>query len=378
MAQRGAGTISKRGKIWWVQICVDGEVIRKSCGSEKYADAKKLRDKLLGQRERGELGGKNARLTISTLLDAFLKVLPTRVEPDTFTIQSLVVEAHLRPYFGAKRAEKITTDDLLAYREHRGTEKTSKGTPTSPSTMNRELSLLRNAMRTAAQSTPPLIPLSCIPRFPITNEDGAARQGFIEDADFRRVIAELPSYLVPIATTGYETGVRLGELKKIEWTQVDFGAQLIRLRSGRTKGGKPRTVPFIGEMERVLAGAKAERDANWPACKWAFSRLGTRLKDFRGAWDSACIRAGLPDLEFHDLRRSGVRNMSRGRTPERLIMAITGHKTRAMFDRYNIVSEADLDGVRDNMAAYRASKNSTTPISTDTISDTAPENGSGS
>jgi integrase len=289
----GAGRIFKRGKTWYVQVSVDGAVIKQSSRSEDYQVAKKLRDKLLGARARGELGGRNAKVTGNTIFDSFLKVLPSRVEPSTLTIQSLVIEAHLRPYFGSKRAEKITTADLIAYREHRAAEKTNKGTFTSSSTVNRELSLLRNAMRTAAHATPPLIPLSCIPRFPITNEDDCARQGFIGDEQFAQLAAELTSYLIPITTVGYETGIRLGELKKIEWDQIDFEAKMIRLRSGRTKGGKPRTCPFLGNMEEVLLAAKKDRDLHWPSCRWAFHRMAQPLKDIRGAWESACIRAGI-------------------------------------------------------------------------------------
>jgi integrase len=355
--KRGSGSIIKRGKFWHVQIFVDGVPVKRSSHSSDYRVAIKLRDKLLGQRVRGELGGRNAKVTIGTVLDAFLKILPTRVGADTLQIQTWVIDASLRPFFGQKRAEKITTNDLLAYRAKRAKEKTNKDTPVTASSINRELSLLRNAMRTAAFSTPPLIPLSCIPRFPITNEDNCARQGFITDEQFTALAAELPSYLVPLATVGFQTGIREGELLKIEWHQIDFEAHLIRLLAGRTKGGKPRTCPFLGNMEEVLLKAKQDRDAHWPDCERVFYRLGEPIIDFRGAWESACKRAGLPDLKFHDLRRSGVRNLSRAGVPETVIMRITGHRTRAMFDRYNITSEADLADAADRLAAFRMSKN---------------------
>lgn len=85
---------------------------------------------------------------------------------------------------------------------------------------------------------------------------------------------------------------------------------------------------MIGTMEEVLCAAKAEHDEYWPECNYVFHRLGVQLNDFRGAWESACERAGLADLQFHDLRRSGVRVLSRSGVPERVIMAVTGHKTR--------------------------------------------------
>lgn len=371
------GSIFKTGKIWHVQIYVDGRQIKRSSRSSDYQVAVKLRDKLLGQRARGELGGRNAKITISAVLDHFLKVLPTRVGAETLKIQTLVIEASLRKFFAEKRAEKITTNDLLAYRKYRAKQKTKKGTFMTASTVNRELSLLRNAMRTAAFSTPPMIPLACIPRFPITNEDECARQGFITDAELDLLVVEVPSYLIPLTVVGYQTGIRLGELTQIEWPQIDFDARLIRLRAGRTKGGKPRTCPFLGNMEEVLLKAKQDRDTQWPYCPWVFHRLGQPILDFRGAWYSACQRAGLADLEFHDLRRSGVRNLSRAGVPESVIMRITGHKTRAMFDRYNITSEADLADAAERLAAFRLSKTSTATASTTPITTPVPENTDG-
>ncbi|MDP6087271.1 MAG: tyrosine-type recombinase/integrase [Nitrospinota bacterium] len=84
------------------------------------------------------------------------------------------------------------------------------------------------------------------------------------------------------------------------------------------------------------------RDLNYPDCPGVFHREGKPLNDFRKAWKKACEHIGLDGLFFHDLRRTGVRNLIRAGVSQTVAMKISGHKTDSIFRRYDIVSQEDL------------------------------------
>ena len=79
---------------------------------------------------------------------------------------------------------------------------------------------------------------------------------------------------------------------------------------------------------------------------------GKQVRGYYDAWHTACRKAGLPGKLVHDFRRSAVRNLVRAGLSERVAMTITGHKTRSVFDRYHIVSPADLEQVAHRLDLY--------------------------
>lgn len=340
----GSGSIYQRGNIWWVKVYVNGKAHRESSGSEKYDDAKKLRDKLLGQKHRGEItGGAPERVTVGELLDDLEEYGKANIRPSTQYIWHLVIEKNLREFFGTLKARKVTTETLKEYRRKRLAE------GRTDSTANRELSILRTAYHQGRKCTPPKV--INVPYFPMVKET-FVRQGFLMDEQYTALMNELPAEIKPLFAVGYATGIRLGELRAIQWEQVDLTEGFITLATGETKNGDGRVVPILaGDMADLLTAAKEERDEKWPRSPWVFNRGGEQIKDFRWAWAKACERAKVPDQKFHDLRRTAVRNMRRAGVPQVVRMKISGHKTDSMERRYSIVDGDDLKAAKAQMEA---------------------------
>jgi integrase len=96
------------------------------------------------------------------------------------------------------------------------------------------------------------------------------------------------------------------------------------------------------------------RQARHPDSPWVFHRDGRPIKDFRYAWNKALDKAGVSDHVFHDFRRTATRNMTKAQVPGKRIMQVTGHKTLAMLDRYNITLEQDTEETLAQTQAYLA------------------------
>ncbi len=153
----------------------------------------------------------------------------------------------------------------------------------------------------------------------------------------------------------------MSEMRALEWRDVDLVGKVVRLRPEISKNKDGRLLPLDGELLQTIERAN---ERHQPECPYVVHVDGQPVGSFRKAWNTACCNAGLGKVEkngskkkyvgtiVHDLRRTAVRNMVRAGIHERVAMSLTGHKTRSIFDRYNIVSEADLAQAAKKLQAH--------------------------
>jgi len=166
----------------------------------------------------------------------------------------------------------------------------------------------------------------------------------------------LPDELKDVITFAYVTGWRItSEVLPLEWRQVNFEAGEIRLEPGTTKNGDGRTFPFTKTLRVLLQRRHGEREAlkkastieprvfwRMVADKRGVEKKPRAIVSFDKAWKVACKAAGCPGRIPHDFRRTAVRNLVRADIPDSIAMKLTGHKTRSVFDRYDIASSTDF------------------------------------
>ena len=358
------GELKQRGQIWWIRYYKNGRRHEESSGSTKESDAKSLLRLREGDIERGiAITPKVGRIRFDEAVKDVINDYRTNRKRSLEDVERRI-ERHLKPFFGNRRMASITTADIREYIDVRQKETTvvrkaftftaRDGRPrqvpeqrrtitgVSNAEINRELTALKRMFNLAIQAGK----LIQKPHIPSLKENNV-RVGFFERDQFLAVLAHLPEAVRAPTTFAYLTGWRIdSEVLPLEWRQVDFGAGEVRLDPGKTKNGEGRTFPMTRELREVLEQQRAitenlQRQLK-VVCPRVFHRSGQPIKSFRVAFRSACVDAGCPGRVLHDFRRTAVRNLVRAGIPERVAMQMTGHKTRSVFERYNIVSVGDL------------------------------------
>ena len=327
---------------WWIKYHANGRSVRESTGTTKATVARRVLRDREGCVERGiPINPKQNRITLEEAAENILNDYKANGKRSAAEVERRI-RLHLAPVFRRRRVAGITTDQLRVFVRARQDAGAANGE------INRELSTLRRMFSLALQDGQ----VTNRPHFPMLRENNV-RTGFFEHDQYLDVTKHLPHELRPVVTFAYLTGWRIqSEILSLEWRQVDMRACVVRLDAGSTKNGRGRVLPFSDLVELRSVLEEEERltkvvTRQGRICRWVFHREGRPIRNFRGAWKTAVTAAGCPGRIPHDLRRTAVRNFERAGVPRSIAMQITGQKTESVYQRYDIVDEADLvDGLR--------------------------------
>ncbi len=327
------GHIYKRGNMYWIKYYRFGKPYRESTSSKKEADAKRLLKKREGENSQGKLPGIYFdKVLFDELADAVINDYVINNRNVTIIKKRF---KHLKAEFSNMRMVDITSPVIGRYIEKRLRQEASNAT------INRELSALKRTFNLGAEQTPPLVDKANIPKIKLLEENNA-REGFFEHDEFLAVRDALQSHLQGLTTFAYKTGWRVSEITTLTWDRVDLGQGTVWLAAKNSKNKKAREIYLDDELKQILGEQWRENAKNELPYVFLNAHGTDRVKAFYRTWNNACAKAKVGKRYFHDFRRTAVRNMVRSGIPESVAMKVSGHKTRSVFDRYNIVDENDL------------------------------------
>ncbi|SPF42642.1 conserved hypothetical protein [Syntrophobacter sp. SbD1] len=181
-----------------------------------------------------------------------------------------------------------------------------------------------------------------------------ARDKVLTVDQVENLMAALPRHTKAILATAFYTGMRSGEILSLTWNKLDLEKKEIRLEAADTKDNEARVIPISKELYPILKSIPRALHDNH-----VFLYKGKPIRSIRRGLTDACEKAGIPygrfvkdGFIFHDLRHCFNTYMRKAGVPESVIMEITGHSTREMFDRYNKIDHEDRRQAVDSMSYF--------------------------
>ena len=208
----------------------------------------------------------------------------------------------------------------------------------SAATVNREVELLKRIINRADEIHKVAVPKIAWKKHRL--DEGDIRDRTLTADQERRLFAELVDYLHNPVRLTLLTGLRLGNVVKLDWSEIDMRGMRFKLKQ---KGNRNLSIPFSHAVLVLLAniGPKDKgRVFLRPQKAGDGSTVMVEIKSWRTAWEGALRRAGIEDFRFHDLRHTmASRMVAKGKDIGAVSKAL-GHTTVATTMRYAHYSEA--------------------------------------
>ncbi|HTC22479.1 MAG TPA: site-specific integrase [bacterium] len=239
-----------------------------------------------------------------------------------------------KEFFGDRSLESLTPDLVEGFLVHRKKEGLLKrpDKPVADGTLNLDIAILKTLVHRAVLNR-------MIDRDPIAGVrkfKPFSRNRTLEPEEYQRLLQNCSEHLKPMVKLAYLTAMRCGEILGLRWDQIDFKNGVILLEAEDTKTQEKREVPLTEELVDLLRGIP--RTLNHPC---VFTWKGQSMGSIKTAFKRACRVAKIEDFRFHDLRHCAVTNLRKAGVSDSVIMSISGHKTHAVFSKYDRVDRED-------------------------------------
>jgi len=236
----------------------------------------------------------------------------------------------LRARFGTHALLAITTRDVEAMYEDLKGRTVGHGEeerPIAVATVNRYMKLLHAVLRLGVKRGF----LRANPAAPVElAQENNARNRCLSDEEHARLMEALPGWFRPLVAVAMLTGMRRGELLRLQWSEVDFETGSLCIR--RDKAGSGRWVVLNAEALETLRSIKRKRVLS--ALVFTTPEAQSLDNNFKRYWNQARSRAKLQDFRFHDLRHTFASRLVRKGVSSYVVQHAGGWKTASMMARY--------------------------------------------
>jgi excisionase family DNA binding protein len=252
----------------------------------------------------------------------------SKVMKKSFKSDLYIVNAHLIPFFGDLEVDQISCLHLERYRAERLTAGVKK------STTNRELAILSRIFSLGIDwgfsSENP------VRKIKFFSEQDSVKERILTQEEEVRLLEASPGHLKPILKVALNTGMRRGEILGLRWSQVDLDKKTIRVE--RTKSGRNRYVFLNSDLHSIFEELHQAEEKSEHVFR--NSRTGQPFRDVKKAFKSACEKAGIQNLRFHDLRHTFASRLVERGADLITVKELLGHGTVKMTERYTHPNQA--------------------------------------
>ncbi len=333
------------GKNYWIEYYLNGKRKRERIGRSKTAAENRIREVQTAKAEDRHIEkDPTVTMTFGELALWYLQ-LPEVLAKKSYRRDTEMIR-HLKRLLGEEtKIAAITTGRVEGYQQKRLSEPsirkdkaTGKHKLTAPATVNKEVITLKTMFNRAIRHGR----LTVNPAQPVKKvAENNVRMRILSQQEADKLFACCPNHIRPIVITAFYTGMRFSEIVKLTWDKVDLSSGFIRLENQDTKTKTGRSVPLHPKVLKVLKVLPRGLHTNR-----VFLKQGKPFNEFKNAYSTAKKKAGIEDFTFHDLRHCAINNMRLAGNDFFRIMAASGHKTTAVFKRYNLVTEKELSEMK--------------------------------